>query len=165
MGNPYYDPSYNPYPPPVLIGTGILFIIVPVAAALLRFYVRMHTAARLGIDDWLAIPAVVICVGVATAQIIGTQIGHPLHPSGLIPKLTQVSIQLRRPQDWAGINRSTSTASRATHHSSIFMRKRGIQARWPGPPDCVSSSSPCYSSSAGSSGSELSSSSTTSSFP
>ncbi|KAH8161276.1 hypothetical protein CIB48_g6979 [Xylaria polymorpha] len=70
MGNPYYDPSYNPYPPPVLIGTGILFIIVPVAAALLRFYVRMHTAARLGIDDWLAIPAVVICVGVATAQII-----------------------------------------------------------------------------------------------
>ncbi|KAI0445144.1 hypothetical protein F4803DRAFT_548554 [Xylaria telfairii] len=87
MGNPYYTPGYNPYPPPVLIGTGILFIIVPVAAALLRFYIRMKTAIRLGIDDWFTIPAVVICVGVATAQIIATTAaglgGHqPLDENG-----------------------------------------------------------------------------------
>lgn len=76
MSNPYYEPSYNPYPSSVLIGTGILFIIVPVAAVSLRFYARLSTAARLGIDDWLAIPAVVMCVAIAIVQIIGTLTGH-----------------------------------------------------------------------------------------
>jgi hypothetical protein len=55
----------------VLIGTGILFIIVPIAAVGLRFYARLTCAARLGIDDWITIPAVVICVALAITQIIG----------------------------------------------------------------------------------------------
>lgn len=73
MGNPYYEPSYNPYPASVLIGTGILFIILPVAAVSLRFYARLSTTARLGIDDWLSIPAVLLCVSIAIVQIIGRQ--------------------------------------------------------------------------------------------
>ena len=73
MSNPYYTPSYNPYTSPVLIGTGILFIIIPVAAVTVRFYARLSTAARLGIDDWLVIPAVVLCVAIAIVQIIGRQ--------------------------------------------------------------------------------------------
>ncbi|KAI0115640.1 hypothetical protein GGR51DRAFT_414774 [Nemania sp. FL0031] len=75
MGNPYYTPSYNPYPQSVLIGTGVLFIIVPVAAVTLRFYARLSTAARLGIDDWLALPAVVLCVAIAIVQIIAATAG------------------------------------------------------------------------------------------
>ncbi len=73
MANPYYQPNYNPYPSSVLIGTGILFIIVPVAAVSLRFYARLTTTARLGIDDWLALPAVLLCVAIAIVQIIGMQ--------------------------------------------------------------------------------------------
>jgi hypothetical protein len=72
MSNPYYYPSYNPYPSSVLVGTGILFIIVPVFAVSLRFYARLTTTARLGIDDWITLPAVVLCVALAIVQIIGT---------------------------------------------------------------------------------------------
>lgn len=75
MGNPYYEPSYNPYPSSVLIGTGILFIILPVAAVSLRFYARLSTTARLGIDDWISLPAVLLCVSIAIVQIIGKQTG------------------------------------------------------------------------------------------
>ncbi|KAI0424430.1 hypothetical protein F5Y09DRAFT_324447 [Xylaria sp. FL1042] len=75
MGNPYYTPSYNPYPSSVLVGTAILFIIVPVAAVSLRFYARLTTAARLGIDDWLVIPAVTLCVAIAIVQIIAATAG------------------------------------------------------------------------------------------
>lgn len=75
MSNPYYTPSYNPYPSSVLIGTGILFIIVPVAAVSLRFYARLTTAARLGIDDWLALPAVILCTAIAIVQIIAATAG------------------------------------------------------------------------------------------
>ncbi|KAK5636778.1 hypothetical protein RRF57_012490 [Xylaria bambusicola] len=75
MSNPYYTPSYNPYPSSVLIGTGILFIIIPVAAVTLRFYARLSTAARLGIDDWLVIPAVILCVAIAIVQLIAATAG------------------------------------------------------------------------------------------
>ncbi|KAI0805732.1 hypothetical protein GGR55DRAFT_680932 [Xylaria sp. FL0064] len=75
MGNPYYTPSYNPYPSPVLIGTAILFIIVSLGAVSLRFYARLSTAARLGIDDWLVLPAVTLCVAIAIVQIIAATAG------------------------------------------------------------------------------------------
>ncbi|KAI1360888.1 hypothetical protein F5Y08DRAFT_331240 [Xylaria arbuscula] len=75
MSNPYYTPSYNPYPSSVLIGTAILFIIIPVAAVTVRFYARLTTAARLGIDDWLVIPAVVLCVAIAIVQLIAATAG------------------------------------------------------------------------------------------
>ncbi|KAI0968684.1 hypothetical protein F4678DRAFT_195822 [Xylaria arbuscula] len=75
MSNPYYTPSYNPYPSSVLVGTAILFIIVPVSAVLLRFYARLSTTARLGIDDWLVIPAVSLCVAIAIVQIIAATAG------------------------------------------------------------------------------------------
>ncbi|KAI1183032.1 hypothetical protein F5B17DRAFT_443766 [Nemania serpens] len=75
MGNPYYEPSYNPYPASVLVGTGILFIILPVAAVSLRFYARLSTTARLGIDDWLSLPAVLLCVSIAIVQIIAATAG------------------------------------------------------------------------------------------
>ncbi|KAI0452421.1 hypothetical protein F5B21DRAFT_516062 [Xylaria acuta] len=74
MPNPYYTPSYDPYPSSVLIGTGILFIIVPIAAVSLRFYAQLSGIARLGIDDWLALPAVAIVqIIAATAGGLG---GH-----------------------------------------------------------------------------------------
>ncbi|KAI1819660.1 hypothetical protein F4861DRAFT_543712 [Xylaria intraflava] len=70
MSNPYYSPSYNPYPQSVLIGTAILFIIVTIVAVSLRFYARGLTTARLGIDDWLTIPSALLCVTIAIVQII-----------------------------------------------------------------------------------------------
>lgn len=70
-GNPYYTPSYNPYPRSVLVGTGILFIIVPIATVTVRFYARLTTAARLGADDWTTLPAVTLCVALAIVQIVG----------------------------------------------------------------------------------------------
>ncbi|TGJ80428.1 hypothetical protein E0Z10_g8335 [Xylaria hypoxylon] len=75
MTNPYYQPSYNPYPSSVLIGSGILFIIVPVAAVSLHFYALLSTVAGLGIDDWLTLPAVVLCVWIAIIQIIAATAG------------------------------------------------------------------------------------------
>ncbi|KAI2634012.1 hypothetical protein GGS21DRAFT_543912 [Xylaria nigripes] len=75
MGNPYYTPSYNPYPPSVMVGTAILFIVLPIVAVSVRFYARLRTTARLGVDDWLAIPAVALCVALAVVQIIATVSG------------------------------------------------------------------------------------------
>ncbi|RYP70638.1 hypothetical protein DL771_005351 [Monosporascus sp. 5C6A] len=43
MDNPYLDPSYNPYPPSVLIGTAIFFLILPIISVGLRFYSRSKT--------------------------------------------------------------------------------------------------------------------------
>ena len=71
MHNPYFDPSYQPYTKSVLIGTSVLFIVLPVAAVALRFYSRELVQARLGMDDWITIPSMVICIGLAVNQIIG----------------------------------------------------------------------------------------------
>ena len=71
MHNPYFDPSYQPYTKSVLIGTSVLFIVLPVAAVALRFYSRALVQARLGMDDWITIPSMVICIGLAVNQIIG----------------------------------------------------------------------------------------------
>lgn len=71
MENPYFYPDYQPYPQSVLIGTSVLFVIIPIVAVGLRFYARSLVAARLGIDDWITIPSMVICVGLAVNQLIG----------------------------------------------------------------------------------------------
>lgn len=71
MHNPYFDPSYQPYTQSVLIGTSVLFIVLPIAAVALRFYSRALVQARLGMDDWITIPSMVICIGLAANQIIG----------------------------------------------------------------------------------------------
>ncbi|KAI2473543.1 hypothetical protein F4781DRAFT_137368 [Annulohypoxylon bovei var. microspora] len=55
MPSPYLDPNYNPYPSSVLIGTAILFMIIPIAAVSLRFYARLMSAAKLGVDDWFTL--------------------------------------------------------------------------------------------------------------
>lgn len=78
MENPYLHPDYQPYPRPVLIGTSILFIIIPIVAVALRFYSRSLVAARLEIDDWITIPAAVICIGLAINQLIGKKKDPPL---------------------------------------------------------------------------------------
>ncbi|KUI65602.1 hypothetical protein VM1G_00214 [Cytospora mali] len=75
MGNPYYDPNYNPYPPSVLIGTAILFIIVPIISVGLRFTSRLMASIYLGIDDWITIPSMLICIGLAVTQIIAATLG------------------------------------------------------------------------------------------
>ncbi|KAI0889807.1 uncharacterized protein GGS22DRAFT_183150 [Annulohypoxylon maeteangense] len=54
MLSPYHDPNYNPYPQHSLIGTAVLFMIIVIAAISLRFYSRLATPARLGVDDWIA---------------------------------------------------------------------------------------------------------------
>ncbi|KAK7748759.1 hypothetical protein SLS53_000783 [Cytospora paraplurivora] len=73
MKNPYFDPDYNPYPRSVLIGTSVLFIFLTIAAVSLRFYSRSLIKAKLGIDDWITIPSMVICIGLAVNQIIAFQ--------------------------------------------------------------------------------------------
>ncbi|OTA81659.1 hypothetical protein M434DRAFT_401328 [Hypoxylon sp. CO27-5] len=75
MLTPYHDPNYNPYPPSVLIGTAVLFIIVPIMAVSLRFYTRLASAASLGIDDWITILSMFICIGLSIIQIIATTKG------------------------------------------------------------------------------------------
>ncbi|KAI0017877.1 hypothetical protein F4780DRAFT_795560 [Xylariomycetidae sp. FL0641] len=75
MGNPYYDPSYNPYPPPVLIGTAVLFMILPVVAVALRFYARLVSEAKLGIDDWITIPSMILCIALSILQILSVTLG------------------------------------------------------------------------------------------
>ncbi|KAI0403713.1 hypothetical protein F4802DRAFT_616357 [Xylaria palmicola] len=48
---------------------------MPISAIIVRFYTRLSTTARLGIDDWLAIPAVVLCVALAIVQLIAATAG------------------------------------------------------------------------------------------
>lgn len=84
MQNPYLHPDYQPYPRPVLIGTSVLFIIVPIVAVALRFYSRALVAARLEIDDWITIPAAVICIGLAINQLIGEKKDPSFNPHKVI---------------------------------------------------------------------------------
>lgn len=71
MENPYFYPDYQPYSQSVLIGTSVLFVIIPIVAVALRFYSRSLVAAHLGIDDWITIPSMVICIGLAVNQLVG----------------------------------------------------------------------------------------------
>ncbi|KAI1452356.1 hypothetical protein F4805DRAFT_472455 [Annulohypoxylon moriforme] len=78
MENPYHDPNYNPYPQRSLVGTALLFIIVVIVAVSLRFYARLITTAKLGVDDWIAFISMVnrvICIGLSIIQIIATTKG------------------------------------------------------------------------------------------
>ncbi|POS70126.1 integral membrane protein [Diaporthe helianthi] len=75
MENPYFNPQYQPYPQSVLIGTSVLFVIVPIVAVALRFYSRSIIGAPLAIDDWITIPAAAICVGLSVNQLIATTLG------------------------------------------------------------------------------------------
>ncbi|KAI1503409.1 hypothetical protein F5X99DRAFT_375153 [Biscogniauxia marginata] len=75
MPNPYYDPTYNPYSQSVLIGTGILFLLLPIFSVGLRFYARFKSWAQLGIDDWIAVASMFICIALSITQIIATTKG------------------------------------------------------------------------------------------
>ncbi|KAI1479226.1 hypothetical protein F4774DRAFT_425911 [Daldinia eschscholtzii] len=69
---PYLDRYYNPYTRPVLIDTGVLFIFIPILSVGFRFYARSLSSAKRGIDDWITIPSMVICIGLSITQVIGT---------------------------------------------------------------------------------------------
>ncbi|KAI0468055.1 hypothetical protein F4859DRAFT_492504 [Xylaria cf. heliscus] len=75
MANPYFDPNYQPYTPSVLIGTAIFFIIISVAVVALRFYARYIALGKLGPDDWVVIPSLLICIGLSATQIVATTEG------------------------------------------------------------------------------------------
>ncbi|MCJ1263249.1 hypothetical protein MMC22_003119 [Lobaria immixta] len=60
----------------VLVGTGVVFSILPIIAVGLRFYARTHTRANLGADDWVMIPALVTLVALGVVQIIAAEIGE-----------------------------------------------------------------------------------------
>ncbi|KAI1392945.1 uncharacterized protein F4822DRAFT_441687 [Hypoxylon trugodes] len=75
MVNPYFDPNYNPYPPHVLLGTGVLFIIIPILSVGLRFYTRWASGTKVGVDDWITIPSMIICILLSITQIIATTTG------------------------------------------------------------------------------------------
>lgn len=96
MGNPYLDPTYNPYPPSVLIGTSVLFIIIPIVSVGLRFTARSLTGAYLGIDDWITIPSMIICIGLGVNQIVATTLGglgaHQLLVDGQIAHTQQLYV-------------------------------------------------------------------------
>jgi hypothetical protein len=70
MLNPYFDPKYQPYPPSVLIGTAILFLVLSIIAVALRFYARLKSVGRLALDDWITVPSMIICVALCITQII-----------------------------------------------------------------------------------------------
>ncbi|PSR80432.1 hypothetical protein BD289DRAFT_455302 [Coniella lustricola] len=75
MENPYFDPNYQPYSRPVLVGISILFIITPIVAVGLRFYSRSLVGGRLAVDDWITLPAMIICIGLAVNQLVATSLG------------------------------------------------------------------------------------------
>ncbi|KAI1496309.1 hypothetical protein F5X99DRAFT_424791 [Biscogniauxia marginata] len=68
MSVPYEDPNYNPYPPSVLIGTAVLFMITSILSVGLRFYARFLGQTPLGIDDWITIPSMVTCRFIGNAN-------------------------------------------------------------------------------------------------
>ena len=75
MTNPYYDPEYQPYPPRVLIGTAVFFLILSVSCVAVRFYARIKSMGKLKIDDWITIPSLIICIVLCILQIISTTHG------------------------------------------------------------------------------------------
>ncbi|KAI1660725.1 hypothetical protein F4813DRAFT_348153 [Daldinia decipiens] len=96
MSNPYFNPNYNPYSQPVLIGTGILFIFIPILSVGFRFYARSISSAKLGIDDWITIPSMVICIVLSIIQIIATTVGglgtHQILVNGQIVHTEQLYV-------------------------------------------------------------------------
>ncbi|KAI5921183.1 hypothetical protein F4810DRAFT_379274 [Camillea tinctor] len=91
MTIPEEHPIYNRYPPSVLIGTAVLFMITSIGSVGLRFYARYISRAKLGIDDWITIPVMVICVALSAVQIVATTAG------GLGTHLELVDGELRYP--------------------------------------------------------------------
>lgn len=70
------DAAPKPYPISAIIAVGIILPLLAVFATVLRFWVRLRVQpTRLGIDDWLILGAVIICVGdganLAIAAIYG----------------------------------------------------------------------------------------------
>ncbi|KAI1493382.1 hypothetical protein F5X96DRAFT_622255 [Biscogniauxia mediterranea] len=91
MTIPEEGSSYNRYPPSVLIGTAVLFIVTSIGSVGLRFYSRFISRAKLGIDDWITLPVMVICLALSVTQIVATTAG------GLGSHLELVDGQLRYP--------------------------------------------------------------------
>ncbi|KAI0592816.1 hypothetical protein F4775DRAFT_599290 [Biscogniauxia sp. FL1348] len=91
MTIPEEGSSYNRYPPSVLIGTAVLFIVTSIGSVGLRFYSRSISRAKLGIDDWITLPVMVICVALSVTQIVATTAG------GLGSHLELVDGRLRYP--------------------------------------------------------------------
>lgn len=69
MGSSLYGRS-------VLVGTGVAFSVLPIITVSLRFYARSISRAKLGADDWIMIPALVIIVALGVTQIISAEIGE-----------------------------------------------------------------------------------------
>ena len=146
MGNPYFDPGYQPYTQSVLVGTSVLFIILPIVAVALRFYSRALVQAQLGIDDWITIPSMIICIGLAINQIIGEFGPMPYkRPSALT-----ISQQLQ-PMAVSEDIRSSSTANSPTPSSYTFTKRQSTHTTSSAPSVSGSSSFPFFSSSGASS--------------
>ena len=56
------DVVFSEYPPPVLVGVGITFMVLPVIVVCLRFFARRFTRVAIGIDDWSIIVALVCAI-------------------------------------------------------------------------------------------------------
>ncbi|KAI5859277.1 hypothetical protein GGS23DRAFT_586416 [Durotheca rogersii] len=96
MSNPYLDPNYNPYPRSVLVGTAVFFIILPIISVGVRFYARSVSWAKVGIDDLITIPSMLICIGLSITQIIATEAGglgsHQELVDGQVAHTTQLYV-------------------------------------------------------------------------
>ncbi|KAL1988300.1 hypothetical protein VTN96DRAFT_275 [Rasamsonia emersonii] len=63
------------YGKPVLVSTGIIFSILPTIVVALRFFARRVGGTNLGPDDWIMIPALLICIAMGVIQIIAAERG------------------------------------------------------------------------------------------
>lgn len=68
----------TPYPPESIVAISIILPLIALGATFLHFWVRLKVQpAQLGLDDWLIVAAVVLCLGdganLALAAIIGIQ--------------------------------------------------------------------------------------------
>lgn len=74
MKNPYLDENYQLYNRSVLLGTAIAFIVVSILFVAVRFYARSLTRAHLGLDDFMTVLSLMICIGLSVNQICGTSL-------------------------------------------------------------------------------------------
>ena len=63
--------AFTAYNKNSLVATGIIFMILPVLFVGLRFYARSISSIKLGIDDWMMIPAIIITIANGVVQILG----------------------------------------------------------------------------------------------
>ncbi|CAG8974633.1 hypothetical protein HYALB_00009811 [Hymenoscyphus albidus] len=73
--------------PGVVLTAGVVFPVVGAILMALRTRLKIKTSQKLGIEDWLVVPALALMVGMGIATIIGVStksVGYPIPPNSEI---------------------------------------------------------------------------------